>query len=553
MKKIISILLVLVVLFSFVSCGGKEEAKAPVAEVQAKEEVKVAEAPKAEAPAVEAADDKVVFKVSNGAEPESLDPAKIQGVPEHNIYMSLFEGLVSYNPEDASPKPGLAESWDITNDGYTYTFHLRDAVWSDGTPITANDIVYGWTRILDPATAGPYAWFPCMFLEGAQAFNSGEAGPEAVQIRALDDKTFQMDLIGPIPYVLGALSHYSFAVIPQHAVEKYGDEWIKPANFVGNGPFKLKEWTPQSRVVVERNPLYWDADVVQLDEVIFYASDDGNTNYSMYLEGEIDWATEVPSDQLDAAVMRDDYQVAPQLSVFYYIFNNERAPFDDPLVRKALFLAIDKEAIVEDVTRAGQIAAHGIVPTMVGYEGLGEPQYDPEAAAELLAEAGYPNGVGFPEFNILYNTSDSIKQISEFLQQQWKENLGINANLENQEWATYLANRNSANFDVARAGWVGDYQDPNTFLDMFITGAGMNGGRYSNPTYDMLINEAARMPDGPERYQVLLTAEDIMINEDAAILPLYYYVSQNMVDTDVWGGWYANITDYHPSKYIYKK
>jgi len=221
------------------------------------------------------------------------------------------------------------------------------------------------------------------------------------------------------------------------------------------------------------------------------------------------------------------------------------------LVRKALSMSVDREALVEQVVRGGQIPAWGIVPVMAGYASLGEPVYDVELAQQYLAQAGYPNGVGFPKVSILYNTLDSHKQIAEFLQQEWKNNLGITVELENQEWATYLSNRNAGNFTIARAGWVGDYQDPNTFLDMFITGAGMNGGKYSNDTYDVLINEAARMPAGQDRVEVLVTAEDIFINEDQAIMPLYYYVSQNMVDTSKWGGWHTNTMDYHPLKGIF--
>ncbi len=568
MKNFISILLcVLLVSLTLVSCAKKEEAAttaAPAAATTttaAKTETTPAAAPAAAtpAPAVEAtpaASDKVVFRISNGAEPESLDPAKIQGVPEHRIYEALFEGLIIFDPETADGIPGLAESWTVSEDGKQYTFKLREANWSDGTPITADDVVYSWLRELDPVTASPYAWFPCMFLEGAADFNAGTADASSVGIRALDDHTFQMDLIGPLPYVIGALGHYSFAVVPQHAIEKYGDAWILPENFVGNGPYTLQEWTPQSRIVCVKNEAYWDADAVQLDEVIFYASDDNNTNYNMYLNGEVDWLTAVPADQLDSAKMRADYQVAPQLSTYYYTINNERAPFDDPNVRKALSYAVDRQALVDQVTKGGQIAGWGIVPNMAGYEALtptDHEMFDPEYAQELLAEAGYPNGIGFPTFSLLYNTDDSHKLIAEFIQQQWKENLNITCELENQEWATYLANRNSGNFDVARAGWVGDYQDPNTFLDMFITGAGMNGGKYSNDTYDTLINEAARMEAGEDRMEVLKTAEDIFINEEQGIIPFYYYVSQNMIDTNKWGGWHSNTMDYHPTKDIYLK
>ena len=567
MKKTFSTLaVVLLALLMLVSCGKKEEAAAPAPAPAATtaaapapaEAPKAAEpAPVVEAPAPAPAEDKVTFRIANGAEPESLDPAKIQGVPEHRIFETLFEGLIVYDPQTADGVPGLAESWEVSEDGMTYTFKLRKANWSDGTPITAHDVVYSWLRELAPETASPYAWFPVMFLAGANEYNIGEAGPEAVQIRALDDYTFQMDLIGPLPYVIGALGHYSFAVVPQHAIEKYGDEWILPGNFVGNGPYTLKEWTPQDKIVAVKNEAYWDADSVKLDEVVFYASDDNNTNYNMYLSGQVDWLTGIPNDKLDSVLMREDYQVAPQLSTYYYTIQTTKAPFDDARVRRALSLAIDRQTLVDEVTKAGQIAAWGIVPNMAGYDALEFP-FDnmDDAIAEaqsLLAAAGYPNGVGFPSFALLYNTDDSHKMIAEYVQQQWANNLGINCVLENQEWATYLSNRNAGNFDVARAGWVGDYQDPNTFLDMFVTGAGMNGGKYSNEDYDLFINEAARMEAGEDRMDVLKTAESIMIDEDQAIIPFYYYVSQNLIDLDKWGGWYSNTMDYHPTKDIYLK
>ena len=277
----------------------------------------------------------------------------------------------------------------------------------------------------------------------------------------------------------------------------------------------------------------------------------------MYLSGQVDWLTAIPNDKLDSVLMREDYQVAPQLSTYYYTIQTTKAPFDDARVRRALSLAIDRQTLVDEVTKAGQIAAWGIVPNMAGYNALEFP-FDnmDDAIAEaqsLLAAAGYPNGVGFPSVALLYTTDDSPKMIAEYVQQQWANNLGINCVLENQEWATYLSNRNAGNFDVARAGWVGDYQDPNTFLDMFVTGAGMNGGKYSNEDYDLFINEAARMEAGEDRMDVLKTAESIMIDEDQAIIPFYYYVSQNLIDLDKWGGWYSNTMDYHPTKDIYLK
>ncbi|MEA5032602.1 MAG: peptide ABC transporter substrate-binding protein [Sphaerochaeta sp.] len=494
----------------------------------------------------------MIFRIGNGAEPENLDPHQIQGIPEHRIYEAIFEGLIIYDHETAEGVPGLAESWTISDDGTQYTFNLRDAVWSDGVKITAQTVVDSWLRRLAPETASPYGWFPAMFLKGAASYNSGVAGPEAVGIRALDDKTFQMDLIGPLPYAIGALAHYSFAVVPLHAIEKYGDEWTQPKNFVGNGPYVLNEWIPWAYISVIPNKKYWDSDAVSLGEVIYYAIDDDNIAYNMYLNGEIDWLTTVPLDQLEAASLRRDYHRAPQLATYYYVFQTKKSPFNDVRVRKTLSMAFDRQALVDQVSRGGQIPAWGIVPEMAGYPSLGEPQLDVAAARKLLAEAGYPNGVGFPKTSILYNTSEGHKAIAEFLQQEWKNNLNITIELENQEWATYLSSRNKGDFQVARAGWVGDYQDPNTFLDMFITGAGMNGGRYSNEVYDILINEAATM-SGADRMEVLLAAEDIFINEDQAIMPIYYYTTNNMIDTTKWGGWFPNTMDFHPLKTIYLK
>ncbi len=529
MKKLLVLLLVLSLAFAFFGC--KQE----------------------EAAVEEAAEEPAEFILVNGTEPESLDPHLISGVPEHRIYMSLFEGLVSYDPETAEPVPGLAESWEISDDGTVYTFKLRETTWSDGVPITAQTVVDSWLRMLDPETAAPYAWFPNMFIKGGEAYNAGEAGPEAVGVSAVDDYTFRLELVGPLPYVLGALPHYSFAVVPMHAIEEFGTEWTLPENFVGNGPFTLEEWAPQERVSVVPNDTYWDAGTVSLDRVVYLPIDDNNTGYNMYINGEIDWMTTVPLDQMDSAKLRDDYQNAPYLGTYYYTIQNEKAPFDDPRVRKALAMAFDRETLVEKVSKGGQLPAYTMVPDMAGYPGIEGNRTDIEAAKQLLADAGYPGGEGFPTFEILYNTSESHKKIAEYVQEQWVENLGVECELINQEWSTYLANRRAGEFQVARAGWIGDYQDPNTFLDMFVTGGAMNGGKYSNDEYDELIFEAARTPAGPERFDILTEAESIFIEEDQGVIPVYYYTTNNMVDLSEWGGWYVNTMDYHPMKHVYKK
>jgi oligopeptide transport system substrate-binding protein len=499
------------------------------------------------------APEEVEFIIWNGAEPQALDPHLITGVPEHRIMESLMEGLLIYDPKSARGIPGLAESWKISADGTVYTFKLRKATWSDGVPITAQTVVDSWLRVLDPEVAAPYAWFPAMAIKGAAEYNAGEAGPEAVKIKALDDSTFQMECVGPLPYVIDMLPHYSFNVVPIHAIEKFGDDWTKPENWVGNGPFVLDSWKPLEMLSCVKNPKYWDAANVKLDRVTYIPTDDNNVGYNLYINGEVDWGVQVPLDQMDSAKLRDDFHVNKYLGTYYYVFQNEKPPFNDPRVRKALAMSFDRQILVDKVTRAGEQAGVSMVPPMEGYTPAKGNGKDIETAKKLLAEAGFPGGKGFPKFQILYNTSERHKQIAEFIQQQWEENLGVQCELFNQEWGTYLNTRQEGDFQVARAGWIGDYPDPNTFLDMFVTGTAMNGGRYSNPKYDELIAKAATMAAGKERFDVLRQAEEIFITQDQGVLPIYAYTVQNMIDLDKWGGWYPNVMDYHPTKNIFKK
>ncbi len=349
MRRLLVLFLVVAMAFTFFSCGQKEEAK----EAEATEE------------AAQEAEEPAEFIIVNGAEPETLDPHLITGVPEHRIYMSLFEGLLTYDPE----------------------------------------------------TGSHYAWFPNMFIKGAQEYNSGEAGPEAVEIEAVDDLTFEMNLVGPLPYVLDALPHYSFAVVPMHAIEEYGKEWTSPENFVGNGPFTLEEWAPQDKLSVVPNETYWDAGAVSLDRVVYLPIDDNNTGYNMYINDEADWMTTIPLDRMDQAKLRDDYHNAPYLGTYYYVIQNEREPFDDSRVRKALAMSFDRTVLVEKVTKQGQIPATSMVPEMAGYPAIDGYGKDVERAQELLAEAGFPEGEGFPEFEILYNTNEAHKKIAEYIQE----------------------------------------------------------------------------------------------------------------------------------------
>lgn len=498
--------------------------------------------------------DKAEFIVNNAAEPQTLDPSLIQGVPEHRLYMALFEGLTINDPKTSKAIPGIAESWTISPDGKTVTFKLRKSTWSDGTPVTAKDFVYGWLRTLKPETAAEYAYMIGMVVKGADDYNQGKTtDPSTVGVKALDDYTLQVELVGPAAYFVDMTAHYAFAPLPQHVIEKFGDQWVKPGNFVGNGPYTLKEWKPQEYIFAVKNPKYWDAKNVKLNSIKILAVTDEKTSYNMFLKGEIDWDTSVPTDIIDEVKLRPDYQVNPQLATYYYCFNNQRKPYDNPLVRKALAAAIDKKALVEKVTKAGQIPTDAFTPPMAGFTPQPGIGYDVAKAKELLAQAGYPNGKGFPVLTIKYNTNEGHKKIAEFVQEQWQNNLGIKVELKNEEWKTFLDTRSNAHdFDVARHGWVADYMDPSNFLELFITGGGNNDGLYSNPKFDELVKKAASMPDSPERNQTLMDAEKIFA-EDQGMLPLYWYVDLDMIDLTKWDGWYGNPLGVHHWKFISKK
>lgn len=493
------------------------------------------------------------FTIVNGTEPVSLDPHAVEGVPEHRIYMALFEGLTIGDPKTNRALPGLAESWSFSKDFKTITFKLRKATWSDGVEITADTVVKSWLRKMDPKNAFQYADLPAAYIEGGMDYLSGKAGPEAVKIRAVDKSTFEVKLVGPTPFFPDMVVHYAFAIVPMHAIEKFGNEWVKPQNWVSNGPFVLKEQKPQERVVVVKNNKYWDAKNVGLKQVTFLANDDVNVGYNLYKSGAADWIDTVPLELMDQIKLDKNFHVAPEYGTYYYIINVTRKPLDDVRVRKALAMAFDKKALVEQVTKGGQIPADSFVPPSTGYTPAKGFAFDPEAARKLLADAGYPGGKGFPSFSILYNTSASHKKIAEFVQAQWKTNLGIDINLVNQEWGTYLDTRSQSHaFDMARAGWIADYLDPSTFSDMWVTGGTQNDGLYSNKRYDELINKA-RVTSGAERMKALGDAEKVLIDEDMAILPFYFYVTQNMVDLSKWDGWYPNPMNQHPWKFIRPK
>lgn len=322
---------------------------------------------------------------------------------------------------------------------------------------------------------------------------------------------------------------------------------------MGNGPFTLETWIPQDKIVMTKSETYWDADAVKIDQVVFYPITDENTAINMFLQGDIDWIEEVPNARLEEMQLRDDYHRNPGFSTYYYQFNNTKAPWSDVRVRKALSMAIDRRELVDRVIRGASSPPSASLP-LAKYPAVVAFEEDFEKAKELLAEAGFPGGEGFPPFILLYNTSENHKRIAEYVQQKWEEVLGIECELENMEFATFLDARQNQQFEVARSGWQGDYVDPNTFLtDLLHSESGNNDGKYSNPEFDALLAKAATMPEGKERYDTLRKAEMIAIGEDMGIMPFYYYSEENWIDTDVWGNWYPTVQDVHPLKSVYKK
>jgi oligopeptide transport system substrate-binding protein len=496
-------------------------------------------------PSVEDAD----FILSNGSEP-TLDPSLMNDLASTNVGLGLFEGLMQYDPRTNLGVPALAESWSVSPDGLRVTFKLRTAFWSDGHPVTAGDFVYAMQRILDPETAADYAYLPALVIAGASEYNSGQLTDfTKVGIKALDERTLEYRLVHPAPYFVDMTAANAFWPLPRWAIERWGTSWTRPEHIVTNGPYLLKEWKPQAYIFLVKNSGYWDAANVALEGIKILSGDDDNGNFQAYKDGAIDWLRNPPLASLDEAMQRTDFHRYPQIATYYYEFNLGRPPVDDPKVRLALALAIDKQGIVEKAIKGGQLPTDAMVPPVPGYRARTGLAFDPDKARRLLAEAGYPGGKGFPSITVIYNTNAGHKLIAEYVKRQWKDNLGIDVVLENMDFRTLIDRRSKQHdFTIARSGWVGDYLDAGTMLDLFITGGGSNDGRYSNPEFDRLIAAADRAA-GPERLSLLRQAEDLLL-EDVAIIPLYFYANMDLIDADRWEGWYPNMLGFHPWKYL---
>jgi len=494
--------------------------------------------------------DRQILRYVNAVEPETLDPGLMKGLPEHTIALALFEGLTSLHPKTLTPVPGIAERWDVSPDRRTYTFHLRRSRWSDGQPLTAHDFAYAWRRVLQPETRSEYSYmlYP---IDHAEDFNTGKLEDfSQVGVNALDDRTLQVRLEHPVPYFLELTAFGTYSPVRKDAIEAHGDRWTRPGRLLSNGPFYLTDWRQRERIAVKKNPHYWNADRVVLQEIEILPINDSETALKKYLNGEVHWIREVPAPKVTAAARLPGFHYSPVFATYFYRFNVTRPPLNDPRVRRALALAVDKESIARYLLRAGQRPARGFVPPLLPtYTPVEGPGYDPAEARRLLAAAGFPGGRGFPRLEVLYNTSDAHQLIAEALQHMWQTHLGIRIDLLNQEWKVYLDSVARLQYDIGRSSWSADYNDPMTFLDMFVTGGGNNRTGWSHPRYDELIRLAAREADAARRQTLLQEAERILVCDEMPILPLYFFVNVYLVDPRVIGV-YDNSRNLHPFQYI---
>jgi len=474
---------------------------------------------------------------SNGSEPQTLDPHLAEGVPASNILRDLYEGLMLTGPE-GEPIAGAAKSYSMSSDGKIYTFYLRqDAKWSNGDPVLAQHFVDGFRRSLDPKTGSQYSLILAC-IKNAQAVIAAKKPPSALGVKALDSYTLQITLKAPTPYFLGLLSHSTSYPIHLKSLKQYGKEATKPGNLVSNGAYQLKEWVVQSHIVVEKNPNYWDSKNVSIPEVHFLGLEEASSVLKKYRAGELSIATGLGSAQLPwiKKYLPDELYTSPILATYYYGLNVTKAPFRDNVeLRRALSLAIDRDIIVNQITKMGQIPAFSFVPPKVyGYK----VQHPKEAsfsqeerfvlAKKAYKKAGYSSKKPL-KLEIRYNTSEDHKRIAVAIGAMWKEHLGIEVSLLNEEWKVFLKNRKEkTKTQVFRAGWVGDYNDANTFLELLHSKHGINDSGYTNPAYDALLSKAALEVDVSTRQALLALAEHMMIS-DYPIIPLYFYTQSALV------------------------
>ncbi len=570
-KKILSLALASTMVLSLAACGGgststpttaAETTTAAAADADTTGETTAAEA-ESEGAEGETTSNGNNIAVCLASEPQTVDPALNSAVDGAIMINHFFEGLVKWVDDgegNAMTAPGQAESWEkvVNDDGtVTYTMKLRDGIkWSDGKEVTAGDFEYSWKRLANPETAADYCYMIDMVQNYAGIANS-ESDPDTLGIKAIDDKTLEIVLSYDCPYFEEIMAFPATFPVRQDLVEG-NDEWTYDvATYVSNGPYKMKEWSHNAYILAEKNENYYDFANLGPDTIRFTLLDDANAILAAYKSGELDFIEELPPDEMANYLASGELTVADYIGTYYVCFNTEDEVFSNPLIRKAFSLAIDRNYIVENVSQAGEVPATGYVPAGVNdaagpgsddfrtvggeYYSVAEEDYEKncEEARALLAEAGYPNGEGFPTVEYMYNTNDKHKAIGEALQNMWQEQLGVTVNLSNQDWNVFLESRKQGDYQIARNGWIADYNDPCSFLDMWYTDGGNNDAQYSNKDYDAKIDAAKATAVQEERMKAFHEAEDILIEQDNVLAPVYFYTQPYMIKDDIQGMYYT--------------
>lgn len=496
------------------------------------------------------------LNIHNGGDPTSLDPHKVSGDWENRIVGDIFEGLLTED-RGAQPIPGQAESWTISDDGLTYTFNLRDGiVWTDGTPVTAGDFEFAIKRLMDPATAADYAYLQYP-IKNAEEINGGTITDfDELGVKALDDKTLEITLKQPTPYFLGALTHYTAYPLPQHVVEEQGSNWVRLENIVTNGPYKPTEWVPGSHVTTVMNDTYYDAANLKIESAKFFVLEDESAALKRYRAGDFDIMTEFPTDQYEwmKTNMPGEPQVAAFAGLYYYVVNHNKPPFDNADVRQALAMSINREVIGPQILGTNELPAYSWVPP--GMAHYGEPAHfswkdltygeKVTEAKALLEKAGF-NAANPLALQLRYNTNENHKRIAVAIAAMWKQ-IGIDVSLYNTEVKVHYDELQRNILDIGRAGWLADYNDPHNFLNLLETGIPNNYGRFSNAEYDALMDESNGIVDLDKRAELMKQAEQIALDQTAAI-PIYYYLSRNVVSPKVMG-FENNVFDIHRTRWL---
>ena len=575
-KRALALLLAATMVFGLTACGGNgnnasnEADNAAETTDNADDAAQPAET-EAEEPA-ESTDDaqsetastgEKILSVQVGPNPETIDPALNSAVDGGNMLLHSFECLLAVD-KDGKLIPGQAESWETSEDGLTWTFHLRAGLkWSDGSDLTANDFVYSWKRVCDPNVAAPYAETVLGMVAGYEDAIAGDL--DALQVVAQDDSTLVVTLNAPCSFFGSLAAVATLSPVQQATVETNGDAWATAAEtYVSNGPFYVSEWVPSSYIMMTKNPNYWNADAIKLDGIKWNLIEDANASYSAYQTGEVLFIKDVPTEEIPSLSDNPEFHVDPIIGTYYLSVNTQREPFTDAKVRKALSLAIDREYVAGTLMQGTYSAASNFMrPGWVDTDGSqfidkangGQPYIDTanheanvEEAKQLLADAGYPDGEGLP--SITYSTNDAgyHKVVAEYLQQAWAE-LGVELNVEIVEWASFTPMRRNGDYDASRNGWVGDYSDPSNMLDLLYSTNGNNDGKFNNAEYDAAMELSRTTLDAAERSEALHKAEDILM-EEAGCIPVAYYndfwlQSEKIVDSwhSPYGYWYFMYAD----------